>query len=107
MPVATLMQMLNKAFWKEATSVEKSRIVEPLIARIMRLSLILSSIIRKIITEESPPGMTIKHARVGLPVNLDRAGKNLAEMTEQANVARHKSGSVGNSFYCYRLILYR
>jgi len=34
MPVATLMQMLNKAFWKEATSVEKSRIVELLVAGI-------------------------------------------------------------------------
>ena len=34
MPVAILMQMLNKAFWKEATSVEKSRIVELLVAGI-------------------------------------------------------------------------
>ena len=34
MPVATLMRMLGEAFWKEATAVEKSRIVELLVAGI-------------------------------------------------------------------------
>ena len=34
MPAATLMRMLSKAFWKEAAAVEKSRIVELLVAGI-------------------------------------------------------------------------
>ena len=34
MPVATLMRMLGETFWKEATAVEKSRIVELLVAGI-------------------------------------------------------------------------
>ena len=34
MPVARVMRMLGEAFWKEATAVEKSRIVELLVAGI-------------------------------------------------------------------------
>ena len=41
---------------------------ESYVARIMRLSLMAPFIIRKIITGDYPPGLTIKRARVGLPL---------------------------------------